>query len=82
MGDGRYERLFLLGRAEEDENGKIYELFWGEYVLERTLEMRNTPLEIALAQAGFEDYKYADNPQLTTLLHQRIGNRSFLPAEP
>jgi len=81
LGDGRYERLFLLGRAAEEESWKIYELFWGEYVLGRTLEMRNTPLEVALAQAGFEYYEYTDNPRLTTLLHQSIGSRSLLLVE-
>lgn len=81
LGDGRYERLFLLGRSAENERWKIYELFWGEYVLERTLEMKNSPAEIALAQAGFEDYAYASNPQLTTLLYQTIGTRSLILVE-
>lgn len=81
LGDGRYERLFLLGRSAENEGWKIYELFWGEYVLARTLEMRNSPTEIALAQAGFEDYAYASNPRLTTLLYQTIGNRSLMLVE-
>ena len=36
LGDGRYERLYLVGKTAEDDNWKIYECFWGEYVLDRT----------------------------------------------
>ena len=36
LDNGRYERLYLVGKTSEDTAWKIYECFWGERVLGRT----------------------------------------------
>ena len=37
LGNGRYERLYLVGKISEDANWHLYECFWGEYTLERAM---------------------------------------------
>lgn len=82
LGNGRYERPFLLGRTAEDESWKIYELYWGDLTFNRSLEPYNTPLAEELAQLGLEDYEYYNyTPKLTTLLYQTIGSRSLMLVE-
>jgi hypothetical protein len=34
LDSGRYDRLFLVGKNSEADDWKIYEVYWGEYVLE------------------------------------------------
>ena len=36
LDNGRYERLYLVGKTGEDDAWKIYECFWGEHILGRT----------------------------------------------
>ena len=35
LGNGRYERLYLLGKTEGEDGWKLYECYWGDYVLNR-----------------------------------------------
>lgn len=35
LDNGRYERLYLLGKTDINESWKIYEIFWGCYTLKR-----------------------------------------------
>ena len=36
LGNGRYERLCLLGKTETDSDWKMYNIYWGEYDLNRS----------------------------------------------
>lgn len=81
LGDGRYERLFLLGRAGEGADWKIYNIGWGEYDLDRTLEPRNDPQAVKLAKLALREADYPTNPVLTVLLRQTIGERTLLLVE-
>ena len=44
LGNGRYERLYLLGKTETSNAWKLYECYWGEYVFGRIIE-EPTPAE-------------------------------------
>lgn len=81
LGNGRYERLFLLGHTDNDESWKIYELFWGEDVLNRTWEEKNDVLAEQLVRMALEEQDYPTNPELTTLLYQTIGSRALMLVE-
>lgn len=37
LGNGRYERLYLLGKTETDPEWKMYNIYWGEYDLDRLM---------------------------------------------
>lgn len=78
LGDGRYERLYLLGRTGEEADWKIYNIGWGEYDLDRTLEPRNNPQAVELAKLALREADYPTNPILTVLLRQPIGERTLL----
>ena len=52
LDNGRYERLYLVGKTGEDDGWKIYECFWGERVLGRTMSMSEVDLENAQDLVG------------------------------
>ena len=83
LDDGRYERLYLVGKTSEDANWKLYECFWGEHVLNRTLEPENIDdsLEVQLAHLGLDEYEYPVDTKVTTLVHQTIGSRTLMLIE-
>lgn len=83
LGDGRYERLYLVGKTSEDANWKLYECFWGEHVLNRTLEPENADdsLEVQLAKLGLSEYEYPVDAKLTNLMYQTIGSRALVLIE-
>lgn len=45
LDNGRYERLYLLGRSEADPDWKIYACFWGEYIFGATPAYRDFLLQ-------------------------------------
>lgn len=50
LGDGRYERLYLVGKTAENSNWRLYECYWGEYVLGRTYSQQDAVEALVLGE--------------------------------
>lgn len=50
LGNGRYERLYLVGKTSEDDNWRIYECFWGEYDLGRIYSEQDAMNALAMSE--------------------------------
>lgn len=55
LGNGRYERLYLVGKTAQDEGWKLYECFWGEYTLERMYSWERFALQLLESSLRYED---------------------------
>lgn len=55
LGNGRYERLYLVGKTEQDDGWKLYECFWGEYTLERMYSWERFALQLLESSLRYED---------------------------
>lgn len=55
LGNGRYERLYLVGKTAEDDGWKLYECFWGEYTLERAYPWEQFALQLLQDSLRYED---------------------------
>lgn len=55
LGNGRYERLYLVGKISEDANWHLYECFWGEYTLERAYPWEQFALQLLQDSLRYED---------------------------
>lgn len=55
LGNGRYERLYLVGKTAQDDGWKLYECFWGEYTLERMYSWEQFALQLLESSLRYED---------------------------
>lgn len=55
LGNGRYERLYLVGKTAQDDGWKLYECFWGEYTLERMYSWERFALQLLESSLRYED---------------------------
>ena len=90
LDDGRYERIYLVGKTSEDDNWRIYECFWGEQVLERTLPEKTVeflpegkPLIVDYFQQWYDRvYFLGEEPGVPQEGDLRIDSVRYLGSEP
>ena len=82
LGDGRYERLYLVGKTGEDDAWKIYECFWGEHVLGRTYSAQDAMNALAMGElfAASNVSDIVDSPSGQLLVVPVTEGQSFVAA--
>ena len=82
LSDGRYERLYLVGKTAKDYNWKIYECFWGESVLGRTYSDQDAMNAILMSElfAASNVSDIVDSPNGQLLVAPAAEGQSFAAA--
>lgn len=62
LGNGRYERLYLLGKTESSNAWRLYECYWGEHVYNRLLSEK-APISVkdVMTSIQAEDFTNPEN---------------------